>query len=197
MNLFEQYNIECTCGNCSGKPQHHKDRDCPKRIALRFLKHTVIYHLLEDPNACWEWKGCRKPYIHKKSAARTGYGLFVLEKGKSAINASRAAHAIFIGNPGTQDVLHNCDNPACVNPKHLHLGNAKMNAEERVARGHQGGGGSVGWRKYGPKTIKQVLKFYKKGIQGNSILAAAKKFKVSVGTTWLICTNKYMPCAVV
>jgi hypothetical protein len=32
-------------------------------------------------------------------------------------------------------VLHLCDNPPCCNPAHLHLGDQKINADERHARG--------------------------------------------------------------
>jgi hypothetical protein len=32
-------------------------------------------------------------------------------------------------------VLHGCDNPACVNPAHLHLGTQQDNSAEMAARG--------------------------------------------------------------
>jgi hypothetical protein len=32
-------------------------------------------------------------------------------------------------------VLHECDDPGCVNPAHLHLGTVALNAQESVQRG--------------------------------------------------------------
>lgn len=34
-------------------------------------------------------------------------------------------------------VLHSCDNPPCVNPRHLRIGTAKDNADDRDSRGRR------------------------------------------------------------
>lgn len=83
---------------------------------------------------CWEWKSCR-------SAA--GYGRFML-KGKSRI-ASRLAYQIRHGYiPDNICVLHQCDNPACVNPSHLWLGSHKENMDDRETKGRANGGSQRG-----------------------------------------------------
>lgn len=65
------------------------------------------------PDACWPWRG-------KKN--RKGYGGFgAVIRGVKVISAHRAAYAL-AGNelPGPGMVIdHICENPGCVNPKHM------------------------------------------------------------------------------
>ena len=73
---------------------------------------------------CWEWQG---------QIGRNGYGFF------SICNWPYLAHRIsfLIHNGYLIDnlfVLHKCDNPKCVNPKHLILGTAKQNAKDAVSK---------------------------------------------------------------
>lgn len=42
-------------------------------------------------------------------------------------------------------VLHHCDNPACINPAHLFIGDAKANSDDKVAKGRQAKGERTGW----------------------------------------------------
>lgn len=80
---------------------------------------------------CWLWTGTR---------LKSGYGVLKVYPRKmlkahrvswflhnGPIPASNAYH-------GTM-VLHSCDNPQCVNPKHLRLGTAADNARDRKERG--------------------------------------------------------------
>jgi DNA-binding XRE family transcriptional regulator len=78
----------------------------------------------EPMSGCWLWTGCSGP---------TGYGLFRM-KGKT-YRAHRAAYELYVG-PITDGmaVLHNCDNPSCVNPQHLTLGTQQDNANDRSRR---------------------------------------------------------------
>lgn len=51
------------------------------------------------------------------------------------IPAHRASFQIHIGPiPKDLFVLHNCDNPSCVNPEHLRIGTAKDNAQDKELR---------------------------------------------------------------
>lgn len=77
---------------------------------------------------CWNWKAFRD---------RDGYGFFKVQikgKGRNA-RAHRVAYLLFGGtlDPGML-LLHTCDNPSCVNPKHLVPGSNTDNMRQRSAR---------------------------------------------------------------
>ena len=86
---------------------------------------------------CWIWEGKREQgkytygrlKIQKQDGTwTTGYAhriAWELEHGPvpKQINGSRAS------------IMHTCDNPACVNPAHLVLGNQKRNLRDCVEKG--------------------------------------------------------------
>ena len=74
--------------------------------------------------SCKLWKG---------TLNNMGYG-YIYWDGKDAV-ASRVIWEIVNGPiPPGMWVLHTCDNPACVNPTHLYLGDALNNAQDRDTR---------------------------------------------------------------
>src|SRR5262245_32069199 len=75
--------------------------------------------------ACWPWVGSRN---------ENGYGLLHVDG--RVERAHRVAYRL-AGHelPDDADVLHDCDNPPCVNPAHLHRGDAALNLAEARARG--------------------------------------------------------------
>lgn len=78
------------------------------------------------PDACWPW-------LLRSGPSKT-YGLFGVD-GRT-LRAHRIAWALANGrNPGSLFVLHECDNPPCCNPRHLHLGTNRDNAREMSERG--------------------------------------------------------------
>lgn len=79
----------------------------------------------DDPDECWEWKGPRE---------QAGYGLLFLNNEK--IKAHRYSLQIKENKLlNSKDfACHHCDNPPCVNPNHLYIGNAKSNVRDAVKR---------------------------------------------------------------
>ena len=75
---------------------------------------------------CWVWTG---------ATARRGYGAFAPRKGKLMV-ASRFSWEMHKAEqiPDGLWVLHHCDNPPCVNPKHLYLGTRQENMDDMVRR---------------------------------------------------------------
>lgn len=95
-------------------------------LQSRMERHVVKTKSTKD---CWEWRRYRLP---------AGYGMIGVggRKGRLLL-AHRVAFMLSTGTSitSTQLVLHDCDNPPCCNPSHLHLGNQKMNSREAVDRG--------------------------------------------------------------
>lgn len=76
------------------------------------------------PDACWPWTGSRD---------RHGYGR--LRGDSKIIYASRYVMELMGRQvPSGMMVCHHCDNPPCCNPKHLYVGTAQDNSDDRVAR---------------------------------------------------------------
>lgn len=80
---------------------------------------------------CWSWTG---------STYRFGYGHFRRKiNGKWVMyKAHRYSYEYFIGEiPSRALVCHKCDNPSCVNPKHLFTGSHKDNSDDMYRKGRK------------------------------------------------------------
>ena len=88
-------------------------------------------YLINETTDCWEWQNATN---------NIGYGMFRWATGKMR-TAHRVSYELFNGPiPDGMAVCHKCDNPKCVNPKHLWVGTLKQNAQDMVAKGRSGRG---------------------------------------------------------
>lgn len=76
---------------------------------------------------CWLWTASKDKH---------GYGKLSRSRKDGPILASRASWEINVGPiPGGLHVLHSCDNPSCVRPDHLFLGDAAANMIDKKNKG--------------------------------------------------------------
>lgn len=91
-----------------------KITDIKKRFESKFKK----------TKGCWLWQ----------SYKTNGYGGFYVKRPKIYDYTHRISYYIYVGKIGNYNVLHKCDNPICVNPKHLWLGTHQDNMIDKAKK---------------------------------------------------------------
>lgn len=115
-------------------------------------------------DGCWLWGSHRD---------KRGYGRFFLD-GKA-----RFAHRVSLTLAGTTVpddlmVLHRCDNPPCVNPSHLYVGDASQNQLDAHARKRRRSDGDWnGNRILTSEKVARIRALYAAGVHDTGELANA------------------------
>ena len=73
---------------------------------------------------------------------RGGYGMITL--GGHNVLAHRMTYALATGETHHEVVMHACDNPSCVNPKHLRGGTHQENVDDMLTKGRGPEGSKLG-----------------------------------------------------
>jgi hypothetical protein len=139
-----------------------------KPIQDRFMAKVSVPN---DPNACWKWKGVPD---------KKGYG-FIWVNSKNAL-AHRLSYKLFCGEIAKgMCVCHKCDNPGCVNPKHLFLGTQKENMADMIQKGrsNKAKGSKNGRAKLKEDDIQEIRKMIDSEL---TLTQIAKQFNVSQWT---------------
>jgi len=134
---------------------------------------------------CWEWTGARQ-------SGKWQYGRLTVD------GRWMTAHSVsweMANGPRPEGLVirHTCDNPPCVNPKHLALGTFADNTRDMFERGRQGYTGMPGERNPAAKlTVEAVANLRRERDAGMSWAALGRKYgvsksharKVGVGLNW-------------
>src|SRR5574337_145607 len=109
---------------------------------------------------------------------RQGYA-FIRYAGRKELG-HRVAYAIYAGVPmvaiRSLDVLHSCDNPRCVNPKHLRTGTHQDNMDDKVRRGRQPRGVDIANAKLTDAQVAEIRARYRPRCKHNGARALGREF---------------------
>lgn len=151
----------------------HKGRNPP--LVDRFWKRVDK----REGDECWNWTG---------HSAKGGYG--VIGIGKKYFLAHRISWEMSNGEiPKNLLVCHRCDNPSCVNPSHLFIGDHLANNSDRAAKGRNRNqnGEKNDLAKLTEENAKSSFWLYESGA---SIEKIASQYGVSRTTIADICSGR-------
>lgn len=173
------FSCTCDCGTttwCRTEDLTHGKKlscshSCPVRLGYSlpaFLKNT------RKVGDCMVWKG----------ATANGYarvGGYPNEKyvHREVFNYANGFYP--------EVVMHTCDTPPCINPKHLVAGTPKLNAEDMVEKGRSAHGVRCARAKL---TEAKVIELRAKHAQGSTYSKLSKEYKLARSTISNICERK-------
>lgn len=97
------------------------DKNSKEHLAMRLANGCAM----NDVTGCWEWQRHRNNH---------GYGKLTIN-GRGCY-AHRLSYQLVKGDlPQGMEVLHSCDNPACINPEHLSAGTHSQNMKDCTFKG--------------------------------------------------------------
>ena len=142
------------------------------------LEERLMANMRINPiSDCWEWTGCK----------RNGYGRTIIgsrvDGTRKSASAHRLAYELWVGEiPTGFEVCHKCDNPSCINPKHLFLGTRADNIADRERKGRNVV--KVGEEQPRSKLTKKTVKDarWERAYKGTSFQKLADRYGVSKKT---------------
>lgn len=154
-----------------------------------FLRNKSIQERFEyytkKTDSCWVWTG-------PKNA--DGYGQLWIGNGYK--RAHRISYELFIG-PITNNILHKCDNPPCVNPEHLRDGTQNENVQDMILKNRAiyipSPGSKNGMSVLNEGNVIDIRNLLKQGLKDKEIAQyydvswrAIQKIRLGVRWQWLI-----------
>ena len=139
----------------------------PEQVKAYLLKYA---HIPDDPDACWDWYG----YVTDK-----GRPLACIKNQK--LYASHVSYETFVEPlPEGMYLLHSCDNPRCINFRHLHPGTKRDNNAERTSRKRTARGSNHYRSRLNELEVRDILRlFHDEHLSQQNL---AKRFNVSFVT---------------
>lgn len=171
-NLFAIADTEerIAIGELPKELDDHPAKNTQAPLFLRILRKIKMPNDLDD---CWTWTGANNG---------TGYGVITAIRGKK-IYVHREMCKIVNGESPTKRhiVAHSCDNPSCINPKHLRWVTPRENNQEAIDKGR---------KKFKSKLSKEDVEDIKSLQDKLSHSEIAEMFDISSGYVSDIINNK-------
>ncbi len=135
----------------------------------------LIANTRKATNSCIEWQG---------HTAWNGYGRIAGRGTSKPIwQCHRLAFFLCVGPiPRGSKVLHNCDNPRCINPAHLRIGTQRENVRDRVDRRRSATGERAGRAKLSYRIVAEIRAIHVKRCLTHGAKALAAKYGVAPNT---------------
>lgn len=138
---------------------------------------TRFWEKVNKTESCWLWTG---------ALLKTGYGSIRINN--KSVRAHRVAYELSVGKiPDGMIILHSCDNPLCVNPSHLRIGNKRENMADAIERGQHKTGERHAKSKLSNNDVATIRAALSAGVTGRYL---AKKFSVDETTISHIKSSK-------
>lgn len=134
----------------------------------------------KEEDECWEWKACKDT---------CGYGIIWYNKKNTKTH--RFSWILHYGKiPKGTEVCHHCDNPPCVNPKHLWMGTHRSNMLDMRAknRGSITKGEKNGSHKLTENDVINIRNKYK--MKKYTITKLSKQYEMCWNTIYYIVNRK-------
>lgn len=101
-----------------------------------------------------------------------------------------AANHVRIEDIAGMLVRHKCDNPRCVNPRHLELGTQQDNMRDREQRGRTARGASVSTSKLSEEDVRNIRALYTPRSKDYGATALASRYGVNRRSIYSIISGK-------
>jgi hypothetical protein len=141
-----------------------------------------------ERGGCWVWTA----NTTKDRQGNKRYGLINAgRRGEGMLYAHRVSWELHYG-PILEDmyVLHHCDNPSCVRPSHLFLGDQTSNMKDMVAKGRQGRTGPKAGAGAKSSLTDEQLHALRVSAAVHTTSELARQFGVSITTVQNILTGR-------
>jgi hypothetical protein len=137
------------------------------------LNKTLLYNNINKEGDCHLWTGTKD---------KDGYGLIHCRRNglASTIGVHRAIMYLSGFDIDNKVVMHSCDTPLCVNPRHLSVSTHADNVRDKIKKNRHAKGSMIGVSKLCEDDVRRILHDARKNID------ISKDYNVSAKTISVI-----------